>query len=116
MNKSAKRSTPKASSSKSKKAASQPQRASRINLKTSNKGDDSSLDFFDSLASLQSDDAIRSMDGRPVASRAWLDEFPTNDDGYVQLLQHVGHDNAARAARDSRFHDGGLSPCACTNG
>lgn len=109
MNNSAKRSTPKASSSKSKKAASQPQRASRINLKASNKGDDSSLDFFDSLDTLAPDDAISRMDGQPVASRAWLDEFPTNDDGYVQLLMNIGHDNAARAAREARFNDGSFT-------
>lgn len=97
-----------------KRISSKKQRASRNSHRTSNApshagNNDSSNDFFDNLASLQSDDAISSMDGQPVASRAWLDEFPTNDDGYVQLLQHIGHDNAARAAREARFNDGSFT-------
>lgn len=97
-----------------KRISSKKQRASRNSHRTSNApslaaNNDLSNDFFDSLASLQLDDAISSMDGEPVASRAWLDEFPTNDDGYVQLLLHEGHDNAARAAREARFNDGSFT-------
>lgn len=97
---------PKRMNSKKQRASHRPS-----NALSRSGNNDSSLDFFDNLASLQPDDAISRMDGQPVASKCWLDEFPTNDDGYVQLLLHVGHDNAARAARESRFHDGGYSPC-----
>lgn len=98
---------PKRISSKKQRAARNSHRPSNATFHAVN--NDSSLDFFDNLASLQSDDTIRSIDGQPVASRAWLDEFPTNDDGYVQLLMNIGHDNAARAAREARFNDGSLT-------
>lgn len=90
------------------------QRAAHSSQRTSNAPsragqNDLSNDFFDSLDSLPSDDAISRMEGRPVASSAWLDDFPTNDDGYVQLLMNIGHDNAARAAREARFNDGSFT-------